>query len=127
MNPTNPPTSPLKTSVPTPNKPVSVKKKSANLDLKMALSKTRKYSQKLIGHLPFIAVMLVLLLYIFIVWQIRGLVIAEPSPEDESAALSSTKIPKIDKAAIDHIQSLEQNSPAVRSLFNEARNNPFQE
>lgn len=103
------------------------KKKNLDLDLKKILPKTKKLWQKFTAHLSFIASMAVLLIYIFVVWQIRGLVATEPSPEDESLALSSTNIPKIDKSAIQQIQSLEQTSPQVRSLFNEARNNPFQE
>ena len=102
-------------------------KKSMNLDLKEFLPKLKKLSQKIISHLPFIVIMFVLAVYLFVVWQIRGLVTAEPSAEDESLALSSTNIPKIDKKAIEQIQSLEQNSPQVKTLFDEARNNPFLE
>ncbi|MBI4033628.1 hypothetical protein HY379_01380 [Candidatus Saccharibacteria bacterium] len=103
------------------------KKKNLDLDLKNLLPKLKKLGQKLTAHLPFIVIMFVLLVYLLVVWQIRGLVTAEPAPEDESLALTSSNIPKIDKDAILQIQSLEQNSPQVRALFNEARNNPFNE
>ena len=109
------------------NKASAGGKKSLNLDLKQLLPKIRKQSQKLIEHLPFIAIMFVLVVYLLVVWQIKGLATAEPSAEDESLALTSTSIPKIDKAAIDQIQSLEQNSPQVKTLLDEARKNPFQE
>ena len=102
-------------------------KKNLNLDLKNVLPKLKKLAQKLIVHLPFIAVMFALVVYLLVVWQIRGLVTAEPSAEDESLALSSTNIPKIDKGAIEQIQSLEQTSPQVKILLDKARKNPFQE
>jgi len=102
-------------------------KKTSNFDLNKILPKLKKFWQKLVGHFSFIVIIVVLLVYMLVVWQIRGLVTAEPSPEDESLALTSTNIPKIDKDAIKQIQSLEQNSPQVRTLFDEARNNPFHE
>ncbi len=102
-------------------------KKNLNFDLKKRLPKLKKLSQKITAHLPFIIILVALLMYMLVVWQIKGLVTAEPSAEDESLALSSAHIPKIDKEAIEQIQSLEQNSPQVRSLFNEARSNPFHE
>lgn len=102
-------------------------KKSMNIDLKELLPKLKKLSQKAVIHLPFIAIMFVLLVYLFIVWQIRGLVATEPSAEDESLGLASTNIPKIDKDAIEQIQSLEQSSPQVKTLLDKARNNPFHE
>jgi hypothetical protein len=127
MNPPKPTNPPAKTDVPAPSQSPAKSKKNLDIEPKKMLSKAKKYWQRFAAHLPFVAVMLVLLMYLFVVWQIRGLVAAEPSAEAESAALSSTNIPKIDKKAIDEIQSLEENSPQVRALFNEARNNPFQE
>ena len=102
-------------------------KKNMNLDLKKVLPKLKKSSQKLVDHLSFIAIMFVLLVYLLVVWQIRGLVIAEPTAEDESLALASANVSKIDKAAIEQILTLEQNSPKIKTLFDEARNNPFHE
>jgi len=129
MNPTKanaPQTKPASQPADRPSSGSSAKKNS-NLDRKNILPKLKKFWQKFTSHLSFIVIMVVLLVYMFVVWQIRGLVTAEPSPEDESLALTSTNIPKIDKDAIEQIQSLEQNSPQVRTLFNEARNNPFHE
>ena len=102
-------------------------KRNLNFDLKKITPKLKKYSQKLTAHLSFIVILLVLLVYLLVVWQIKGLATAEPPPEAESQAQLSTKIPKIDKKAIERIQSLEQNSPQIRSLFDKARNNPFHE
>ena len=102
-------------------------KKNLNFDLKKVAPKLKKFSQKLTAHLSFIVILVVLLVYMFVVWQIKGLVTAEPSAEDESLALASTNIPRIDKNTIEQIQSLEQTSPQVRTLLTKARNNPFHE
>jgi hypothetical protein len=103
------------------------KKKDLNFDLKVLLPRLKKLWQKLSKHLSFVVTMVVLLVYLIVVWHIRALATAEPSQEAQDEALISTKIPKIDQKAINQIQSLESNSPAVQSLFNEARNNPFHE
>lgn len=102
--------------------------KDVKLDFaKKLLPKFKKILQIFTKHLPFIPVIVALLIYLLVVWHIRSLATAEPSPEAEDEALISTRIPKIDQKAINQIQSLENNSPAVQSLFNEARNNPFHE
>lgn len=86
-----------------------------------------KIAQKLSGRMLFIAIMAVLLVYVFAVWKISQLVAAEPTPEALDAALSETSIPKVNSQAIKQIQSLEESSKEVKSLFDKARNNPFQE
>lgn len=101
--------------------------KDINFDLKSIVPKLKKPWQKTVAHLPFIVVVVVLLVYLFVVWQIRSLGAAEPLPEDESVAAAEANVSRIDKKAIERIQQLEENSPQIRSLFNEARNNPFHE
>jgi len=76
-------------------------------------------------HISFVAILAVLLAYIFVVWQISHLATAEPDQSEQASV--STKMPKIDQNAINQIQSLEQNNTQVHALFNQARNNPFQE
>lgn len=100
---------------------------SKNLDLKAAKVKLVQLKQRLSRHLSFIATVTVLVLYLFVVWQLNKLATAEPTLEQENSGLSARQIPRIDKDAINQIQSLEKNSPEVHSLFNEARNNPFHE
>ena len=98
---------------------------NAQLDIKSLRLKVEKYLKLISDHAVFAAVLFVLLTYIFMVWQISKLSTAEPSGEAVSAA--STQIPKIDQQAITQIQNLEQNNTDAHSLFNQARNNPFQE
>jgi hypothetical protein len=93
-----------------------------NLNLKPRLAKLyKKYSK----HAAFGAVILVLLAYLLVVFKISGLAGAEPSPEQQSETTSL--IPKVDPKAVQQIQSLEATNTEIHSLFEQARNNPFQE
>lgn len=101
--------------------------KNINLDLKSIKPTLEKVLKRFSKHAAFIAITLVLLVYVFLVWRISTLTSTEPSAEAESAALAETNIPRVNKKAVEQIQSLEQNSTEIQSLFNQARNNPFQE
>ena|SRR5579862_8777851 len=98
-----------------------------NKDLKLPNFKTLvpKLYKKFGKHTAFGVVLLILLVYIFVVFRISQLSNAEPTAEQTSSTASL--IPKINQNAINQIQSLENNSPQVHTLFEQARNNPFQE
>lgn len=98
---------------------------NANLDLKSIRPRFNKLLKALMGRITFITVMLVLVAYLVVVWRISSLATAEPPPEAEAAISGS--IPKVNKNAVEQIQQLEASNNEVKSLFNEARNNPFQE
>lgn len=99
-------------------------KKSTNIDIKGLVAKARKALPKVIKHAPFIAILLILTVYLFTVWRISQLAGAELSTDQ---ATTLVQIPKIDESAIKQIQALEQSNTEVKSLFNSARNNPFAE
>ena len=92
------------------------------IKLKPLLKKLYKQYGK---HLFFAAVIAVLLIYLLIVFKISTLAKAEPGPDQEGTV--TTSIPRVDKNAVDQIQSLEQNNTDIHTLFEQARNNPFQE
>jgi len=101
---------------------------SGNLDLKSIRPKLIKLVKLGAAHATFTAVLLVLLAYLLVVWRISTLATSEPSLEAENTALTgSSRIPKVNKQAVEQIQKLEANSSDLKSIFNEARNNPFQE
>lgn len=81
---------------------------------------TKKYGK----HLAFVAVLVVLLIYILVVFKISQLASAEPS--DDQSASSAITIPKVDQKTINHIQTLESNNTELRSALGHARDNPFQ-
>jgi len=101
--------------------------RNANLNLANLKPQLKRVYKRFSRHLAFAVILLVLLTYVFMVWRISGLTAAEPSPEAESAAIAQTAIPKVDKKAVERILSLEESSAEIHSLFEEARNNPFQE
>lgn len=100
---------------------------SANIDLKSINLKLliKKLSGKYSRHTVFGVIIIILLAYLLVVFKISSLAKAEPGPDQQVTITSS--IPKIDKKAVNQIQSLEQNNTQIHSLFESARNNPFQE
>ncbi|HET9850157.1 MAG TPA: hypothetical protein VFP35_00810 [Candidatus Saccharimonadales bacterium] len=96
-----------------------------NINIDQILKLARANSGRFRKHAVFAAILIVLFAYILVVWRISQLAGAEPA--DTGSVSSDTSIPKVDQKAISQIQSLEQASPQVHSLFNSARNNPFQE
>lgn len=100
---------------------------NANLDLKSIKLKPLidKYVKRFGKHAVFAAILLILLCYLFLAFKISALAKAEPGADQEVTV--TTSIPRVDKNAVNQIQSLEQNNTQIHSLFESARNNPFQE
>jgi apolipoprotein N-acyltransferase len=103
----------------------SAKGAKKNIDLKALKNRIAKFTKAESKHAAFLGIIIVLLMYVVMVWKISGLATAEPSSDD--TAIVQSKIPKVDKKAVNQILNLEQNNTQVHSLFNQARNNPFQE
>ena len=85
-----------------------------------ALKKARVYA-------TFIFIITVLLIYSFLVLRISVLSQAEPSEAEAAEQAVTVKRLKIDQNAIDKIEELEDQNIAVQSLFQAARDNPFQD
>jgi hypothetical protein len=87
-----------------------------------------QHTLQVVMHMRIILFMLVLiLLYGFIGWRIHSLANAKPGLAAVEAETKATSKPSIDPALVDKIKQLEDNSVNVKSLFDEARQNPFQE
>src|SRR3989344_2591257 len=99
--------------------------KDIHFNLKSITAKGRKALPLLAKHTSFIAVLVVLIIYLFVVWKISQLAGAEPSVAEDSAAAAA--IPKVDKNAIKQIEALEQSNTEIHSLFDAARKNPLSE
>lgn len=65
-------------------------------------------------------------LYGFIIWRINALSNVQPSQQQVSELENAATQPKIPQTTVDKIRSLQDNSVRVQTLFNDARNNPFQ-
>jgi hypothetical protein len=67
------------------------------------------------------------LLYGFIVWRVADFIRAEPDQQTIDSQSSPAKQPNIDQATVNRNQQLQDNSVNVQTLFDQARQNPFQE
>lgn len=85
----------------------------------VALKQVQRYS--LVLFLAF-----VLLLYGFILLRINSLSNVQPSNDAVSSQVKAARIPHIDQTVVKQLQSLQDNSVSVQTLFNQARSNPFQ-
>lgn len=98
-----------------------------NLDIKQAGEAAKNALGKLQRYATFLSVVGILLVYSFLVLRISNLSQAEPSEDQITEQASTVKRLKIDQNAIDKIEQLEDQNIAVQSLFETARDNPFQD
>ncbi len=77
-------------------------------------------------HITIFAVFF-LSIYCFLVYRIDTLVQSEPDAATISERLNSIQRLKIDQSSIDKILELEEQNIEVKSLFQQARDNPFTE
>ncbi len=69
----------------------------------------------------------VAIIYGFVILRINSLSNAQPTDNAINSQVQAAQIPHIDQSVVDQLQSLQDNSVSVKSLFNQARANPFQE
>jgi len=65
-------------------------------------------------------------LYGFLLLRINSLTNEQPSQDAVTSDVKAANVPHIDQSVVQQIQSLQDNSVSVQSLFDNARNNPFQ-
>lgn len=97
-----------------------------NIDLKQLPGILKDKAKILRGYAVFIFVLAVLLAYSFLVLKISQLSQAEPDPDTVTQQANTIKRLKVDQTALEKIQELEDQNIAVQSLFEAARDNPFQ-
>jgi hypothetical protein len=103
---------------------MSKKKPAAQTDIKEQLAGA---GRSLVRYRMFIFFIVIACLYGFIVWRINALSSAPPTQSDIDSAEQAAAGPKISEAVVRKIESLQDNSVRVQTLFNDARNNPFKE
>ncbi|HSX42697.1 MAG TPA: hypothetical protein VLF59_01285 [Candidatus Saccharimonadales bacterium] len=99
--------------------------KNGNLDLGSLGTSASAFAKKIVAYKALIFFLAVASLYGFIIWRINTFSNA-PASESEQQA-KTTSQPRIDPATIQKIQSLQDNSVSVQTLFDDARQNPFNE
>ncbi|MCA9326894.1 hypothetical protein KDA14_00010 [Candidatus Saccharibacteria bacterium] len=100
---------------------------SGNIDIKSLVTSFQRLLRGINKYKGFIFFILLTSLYGFIVWRINVLSSAPPSEADLAKAQQNVSSPKIPAATVEKLQGLQDNSVRVQALFNEARQNPFQE
>lgn len=88
--------------------------------LKDLLKKAARYRVVLFG-------LFLLAVYGYLGFQIFRLTTASPSADSVSGQLTVIQSPRVDTRAVDELKKLQDNSVEVKALFDQARNNPFQE
>lgn len=97
------------------------------IDFKTIPTKIIVSLNKLRRYVVFIFFISLLLVYSLLVFRINQLNNKSPNEDDITAKLKTVQRPKIDQSDIEKIQQLQDNSTNVRSLFEYARFNPFDE
>lgn len=72
-------------------------------------------------------ILIVAVVYGFVFLRINTLSNVQPTPESIASQNNPIKKAHIDKTVVKQLQSLRDNSVNVQALFEQARNNPFQE
>lgn len=98
-----------------------------NLEVKDIPAKLLPLINKLKGYLGFICIILALGAYTFIVYRIHTIVNTQPSDTEVVERLETVSQPQIDTEAVEKIKQLETRNVEVQAIFEEARDNPFQE
>lgn len=104
-----------------------MKTKNLNIDLKTITTKLAGFAEKLRTYSVMVFIVVLVSIYSFLVFRINMLNGQEPSEDAVTEKLQTVKRPKIDQSAVDKIQQLQDNSVEVQTLFQQARDNPFQE
>jgi hypothetical protein len=102
-----------------------MKNKDINLNLSNLPDQLHSLVRKISAYKVFLFFLAVASLYGYILWRINAFSNTPASQSEETA--QSTPQPHIDAATIEKIQSLQDNSVSVQTLFDNARQNPFQE
>ncbi|MGZ6004625.1 MAG: hypothetical protein ACXWLH_00580 [Candidatus Saccharimonadales bacterium] len=98
-----------------------------NIDISKIIEKLTKGAAVIKRYRVITFVIFLALVYGFLVFRINSLSGQQPSDAEVSAKLKNLSSPRIDQSVVDKIQQLQDNSVQVKSLFNQARKNPFSE
>lgn len=65
--------------------------------------------------------------YGYVVFMIGNLSSAEPSPTTQDSSAANIRVPKVDQSVVRQLETLRDNNVSVQTLFEQARDNPFNE
>src|SRR4051812_39550972 len=96
--------------------------KDININIGDLSAQLKGISKKISSYRVLIFFLVVASLYGYIVWRINSFSNQPPSQSDIAA--KTTQQPHIDPDTLEKIQSLQDNSVSVQTLFDSARQNP---
>ena len=96
------------------------------LDIKSLPAKLSELLDSVGRYAVILFCVLVALVYGFLVMRINSLNSVQPDSSTVTAQ-ANTATPHIDPKLVQQLQSLQDNSVSVKSLFDQARSNPFDE
>lgn len=96
-------------------------------DLSHVKDRLRQLTQVLRRYAVPLFLLFLLSIYGFLGVRVMSLTSVEPDQSAVTAKLKTAGVPHIDEEVLQKIQQLQDNSVEVQTLFDQARNNPFQE
>ncbi len=97
------------------------------IESKSITSQISKFIEFLNRYKLEVFVIFVCIIFGFLIMKISVYSTQEPSSNSLDEKIKTVKLPKVDEEAVRNIQKLEDQNIEVKSLFNDARNNPFSE
>lgn len=98
-----------------------------NFELKDLPAKITPIIDKLKSYMVFLFIVFVLLLISFLVFRVNQYSKRQPSELEVTEKLQAIPRPRVDEEVVSRIQGLRDQNVQVKTLFKEARNNPFAE
>lgn len=98
-----------------------------NFDFKSLPAKILPVLQSLRKYSPLMFIVALVSIYGFLVFRVNSLTSSELNEDAITEKLQTVKRPKIDQSAVEKLEQLEDSNIEVKTLFQHARENPFQE
>ncbi|MEK7603153.1 MAG: hypothetical protein AAB459_02845 [Patescibacteria group bacterium] len=98
-----------------------------NFDIKQLYPNVLRKLKPLMRYSLLSVILIFLFVYGLMVFRINQLTSIEPSEDQIAEKLKGATRPKIDQKAVDAMLNLEDRSVEVKAIFNQARQNPFDE
>lgn len=97
------------------------------LELKDIPEKLAEVAASLKRYAVVLFLVLVAGVYAFLMFRINNLQTAQPDTVSGASKVTTVVTPHIDPQVLQQLQQLQDNSVSVKTLFDQARSNPFQD
>jgi hypothetical protein len=101
-------------------------KKDVKMNVKDIPAQLHRYVSKIKPYVPYMVILLIICTYGFMLLSIKSMANSEPSEDAVAERLSQIKQPKVDQSVVDKLQQLQDQNVQVQALFDQARDNPFE-